>query len=208
MKLLTIFALGLLLVGCAAAPYDYTALEASKPRSILVLPPISDSVDVNSTYTFLSTITKPLAEMGYYVFPVAVIDTFLKENGLIEPQDMNAIPLERLTENIGPDAVLYVRIQDWGQKYLILGSTTVVDSNVRLVDARSGDLLWDSHVYLPQGSSQGGAGLAGALVGALVEQIVDSKVDQTQPVSSLANTAAINRANNGLLPGPYHPEAE
>lgn len=198
----------LLVVGCAATPYDYTALEAAKPRSILVLPPVNNSIDVNATYTFLSTISKPLAEKGYYIFPVAVIDTFLKENGMTDPQDMNAVPLDRLRENIGPDAVLYVSINDWGQKYQILSSNTVVDSNIRLVDARTGTLLWDSHVSLAQGSSDGGAGIAGALIGALVEQIVDSKVDQTQPVSSLANTTAINRKNNGLLPGPYHQNAE
>jgi hypothetical protein len=42
-----------------------------------------------SIYIYLSTLTKPLAEKGYYVLPVAVIDQFLKENGLPTPAEMN-----------------------------------------------------------------------------------------------------------------------
>jgi hypothetical protein len=38
-----------------------------------------------------------LAEKGYYVLPVAVIDQFLKENGLPTPAEMNGIPLEKIS---------------------------------------------------------------------------------------------------------------
>ena len=68
--------------GCATKPYDYTNLRAHPPRSILVLPPINESTDTRGTYGYLSTVTKPLAEMGYYVYPVAVVNQFMKENGL------------------------------------------------------------------------------------------------------------------------------
>jgi hypothetical protein len=52
------------------------------PRSILMLPPLNESTAVEATWGYLSTVTQPLAERGFYVFPVAVIDQFLKENGL------------------------------------------------------------------------------------------------------------------------------
>src|SRR5210317_1864170 len=87
-----------LLSGCVAptGPYDYSALENSRPRSILVIPPLNNSIEVNAPYIFLATITRPLAEKGYYVFPVAVIDAFLKENGLPTPAEMNGIPLDKI----------------------------------------------------------------------------------------------------------------
>ena len=57
----------LLLSGCVnRTPYDYTALNNSKPRSIVVIPPNNNTVEVNAQYIFLSTISKPLAEKGYY----------------------------------------------------------------------------------------------------------------------------------------------
>ncbi|MGJ8687555.1 MAG: GNA1162 family protein, partial [Spongiibacteraceae bacterium] len=30
--------------------YDYSAIETAKPRSILVIPPINESMDVNAPY--------------------------------------------------------------------------------------------------------------------------------------------------------------
>ncbi|AQT61956.1 hypothetical protein CBP51_06815 [Cellvibrio mixtus] len=200
--------LGLLILtitsGCAVKPYDYTAFHAAKPRSILVIPPMSDSTDVNSTYTFLSTISKPLAEKGYYVFPVAVVDTLLKENGLPTPAEMNSVPLDKIHSVTGADAVLYVHINQWGQKFQVISSVAVVDSTVRLVDTRTGTLLWEAKVFAQQSSSDGGGGLVGALVGAIADQIVGALVDKTYGLSSQANLVAVNDKSRGMLPGPYH----
>lgn len=190
--------------GCAVQPYDYTAFHAAKPRSILVIPPMSDSTDVDSTYTFLSTISKPLAEKGYYVFPVAVIDTLLKENGLPTPVEMNSIPLDKIHNVTGADAVLYVHINQWGQKFQVLSSVAIVDSSVRLVDTRTGALLWEANVQAQQSSGDGGGGLAGALIGAIADQIVGALVDKTYGLSSQANLVAINNKARGMLPGPYY----
>lgn len=194
------------LAACQVAPYDYSALEASKPRSILVIPPLNQSVDVNAPYTFISTVSKPLAEKGYYVFPVAVIDQFLKENGLPSPGEMNGVPLQKLREIIGADAVLYTTINQWGQKFQLVNSATIVDSELKLIDARSGELLWTTRAFAQQSSGDGGGGLAGAIIGAIVEQIAGSIVDRTPTLSSAANAVAINAPNQGLLPGPYLPE--
>lgn len=188
------------------SPQNYSALIESKPRSILVIPPQNKSVEVNAPYTYLASITKPLAEKGYYVFPVAVIDTFLKENGLPTPAEMNSVPLDKLRENIGVDAVLYVTINQWGQKYQILSSKAIVSADMRLVDARTGELLWSGKSYAEQASSNNnGGGLAAALVGALVDQVVGSLSDNTFPLAQQANHSAINNRNRGLLTGPYAP---
>ena len=163
---ITLIAL-LILSGCAAVePYNYSALKQEAPRSILVLPPMNSSVEVNAPYSYLSTISQPLAEKGYYVFPVSVIDTFLKENGLPTPAEMNGIALDKIDEIIGADAVLYIDIQDWGQKFQVLSSVTVVQGHIKLVSVKTGELLWDSVIsaqYNPNNNS--GGGLVGALVG-------------------------------------------
>lgn len=197
----------LFLIGCQApASYDYSAIHVSKPRSILVIPPLNDTVEVNAPYVFLSSISKPLAEKGYYVFPVAVIDNFMKENGLPTPEEMNAVPLSKLREIIGPDAVLYVNISEWGQKYQVVTSTAVTRATLKLVDARTGKQLWDAEAYAVQSSDSGGGGVASVLVNALVNQIAGSMVDQTKELSSTANAAAINDQYQGLPEGPYSRE--
>jgi len=200
----------ILLTGCVAptVPYDYAALKKSRPRSILVIPPFNNSVEVNAPYIFLSTISKPLAEKGYYVFPVAVIDQFLKENGLPTPAEMNNIPLDRIGDHIGADAVLYATIVDWGQKYQLLTSTTIVHSTLRLVDVRTGDLLWQATVRGQRSSDDAGAGLFGALINALATQVAGSVSDSTPQLSSFANKMSVYNPANGLLHGPYfNPDA-
>jgi hypothetical protein len=195
----------MLLSGCVATntPYDYSALENSRPRSILVIPPLNNSIEVNAPYIFLSTITRPLAEKGYYVFPVAVIDRFLKENGLPTPVEMNGIPLDKIAQHIGADAVLYVAIEDWGQKYQLVSSTTVVHSTLRLVDVNTGVLLWQATVRGVRSSDDAGAGLLGAIVNALATQIGGSVTDYTPGLSSFSNHRQINDSASGLLHGPY-----
>lgn len=191
------------LSGCAIQPYDYTAINAAKPKSILVIPPTSESTDVNSTYTFLSTISKPLAEQGYYVFPVAVVDTFMKENGLPTPDEMNSVPLDKIRDVTGADAVLYVNINQWGQKFQLISSVTIIDSDVRLVDTKTGTLLWNAKIQAQQSSSDGGGGLAGAIIGAIAEQIASAIVDKTYGLSAQQNLLAVNHQTRGLPKGPY-----
>lgn len=203
---LTLIALvGVILVGCGPVkPYDYSALEQSKPRSIVVIPPANNTVEVNAPYIYLSTISKPLAEKGYYVFPVSVIDHFLKENGLPTPAEMNSIPLDKIHEHIGADAVLYVSIEDWGQKFQLLSSKAVVKANLRLVDARTGTLLWDTVAYAEHANSNNsGGGILGAIASAVADQIAGSIVDHTPTLSVTANNNAINNTRRGLLYGPY-----
>lgn len=204
LRFFVFLAISLLSAGCVTAPpYDYTALENSRPRSILVIPPRNDSIEVNASYIYLASVSRPLAEKGYYVFPVAVIDRFLKENGLPTPAEMNSIPLDKVREIIGADAVLYVTIEDWGQKYQILTSTTVVQANLRLVDTRTGDLIWDSRIVARRSSDDGDMGLFGAILNAVITQVANSDADATFRVSSMANYMAINNRSNGLLHGPY-----
>lgn len=67
---LAVLASAVLLVACAAPkPYDYSAYKAARPKSILVLPPLNDTADVNATASVLAQTTRPLAESGYYVIP-------------------------------------------------------------------------------------------------------------------------------------------
>ncbi len=194
-----------MLTGCATTePYNYDALLAAKPRSILVIPPLNESLEVNASYIDLSTLSRPLAEKGYYVFPVAVIESFMKENGLPSPDEMNQVPLDKLHENTGADAVLYIRISDWGQKYSVLDSSTVVVSHVKLVDARTGALLWDADASAVQSGNSSG-GLLEALVAAAITQIIGDMTDMTPTVARLANAQAINNPQRGLLNGPYAP---
>ncbi len=197
----------LLTGGCAPTPpRDYSAYRAHMPRSVLVLPPLNHSVEVNAPYAYLSTITLPLAECGYYVFPVAVVDAVMKENGLPTPGEMHAVSLQKIHEVFGADAVLYTTIESYGQKYQIVSSTAVIKARVRLVDVLSGATLWEGTAQAVQGSGDSGGGLLGMLVTAAVSQGLGASLDQAHVLAREANSQMIFDKQNGLLLGPYHPE--
>jgi hypothetical protein len=200
-----LFAIG----GCATAPvsFDYSSFRNHRPRSILVLPPLNQTTDVNAPYTYFSTITRPLAECGYYVFPVAVVDAYMQENGLPSPEEMQGVELKKIREIIGADAVLYVTIEEWGQKYIVIQSVTTIKAKAQLIDTVSGDIIWKGTQAVSQGSGGGGDPIA-MLINAAVTQVINKMADFTHDLSRAANNSMVYDAKQGFLAGPYLPPQE
>jgi hypothetical protein len=190
-----------LLAGCVTppAPKDYTEFRRSNPRSLLVLPPINESTDLNATYSVLTTTTAPLAELGYYVVPVQIADEFLKENGLTVPGEMHQAPLEKLREVFGADAVLYLTVKQYGSKYQVFSSNVYVQLQGRLVDTRTGVELWKGEAHA---THQGQSGL----LEALVTQVLNKMFDQAHTVAVMASMQLLMPPGQGLPKGPRHPE--
>lgn len=198
-----------LLAACEATStkFDYGKYLDHMPVSILVLPPLDQSPEVDAPAAYLSTVTQPLAERGYYVFPVAMVDAMMRENGLPTAGEMHQVSLTKIDEIFGADAVLYLTIKEWGTSYQVIDSSTTVAIEGRLIDVKSGEELWVGAESSSQSASDSGQnGLAGMLVGALVNQLVTSASDPSRPLAMQANTTLFGDVNDGLLLGRYHPE--
>ena len=46
-------------------------------------------------------VTRPIAERGFYVYPVAVVTEFLKQNGMPTPGEMHQIRPQKFREILG-----------------------------------------------------------------------------------------------------------
>lgn len=189
---------------CKTTPYNYDNLRAYKPHSILILPPINESTDIRGTYGYLSTITMPIAELGYYVYPVAMMDHFFKENGMPLPGDMHQAPLDKIHEITGADSVLYINLKQYLTRYMVLNSVTTVTAEARLVSTKDGTVLWHGTVMAQQDSSGGSGNIIASIIGAAFSQIVSKATDRAHDVSGLANQQ-YGLKDRGLLVGPYHP---
>lgn len=196
--------LALLFAACAAPPPDYTAYLQHMPRSILVLPPVNDSIEANAGAAFLSTVTQAVAERGYYVFPIAVVETLMRQNGAPAAADMHAVPREKLREVFGADAALYVHIVEWGTTYQVLASPSRVTVDCKLVDLRSGIPLWAGR-QTAVSQPNGGGNAIGMLIGAVVEAVASSVSDPCPNLARLANQTLFSDSHHGLLLGPHHP---
>ncbi|KQW46344.1 MULTISPECIES: DUF799 domain-containing protein [unclassified Roseateles] len=200
----------LALQGCATPPkpYDYTAYKEAKPVSILVLPPVNGTPEVQATPSVMVQMVQPLAESGYYVMPVSLVDETFKSNGMHTPDDVQQIPPAKLREIFGADAGLYVKVTRYGSVYKVLNSETAVTLEAKLIDLRNDRLLWEGSATASsaeqQNSSQ--AGLIGLLVQAVVEQIIASTTDRSHPMAGLASQRLLAAGRpNGLLYGPRSP---
>lgn len=202
------FALSLTLSSCVQMPaYDYTALNAAKPRSILILPPTNSSPEVKAGAAVLSQMTYPLAETGYYVVPVALMDAAFKENGVVTAADAQAISPEKLRAIFGADAALYTDITEYGTSYKLIRSETAVTLKTKLVDLRTGTLLWEGSARASSAEQQNGnsGGLVGMLVQAAIEQVANNLSDASFTYAGTASNRLLQPRPAGLLYGPRSP---
>lgn len=197
------------LTGCVTtdANLDYTAFRESKPASILVLPPLNSSIEVEATTAVLAQSTLPLAESGYYVVPVALMDETFRQNGLTEPEDIHQLPLNKLREIFGADSALYITVTEYGSQYAVLASTITVAADASLIDLRTGTTLWSGQKKVAQ--SSGGGSLLGMLVQAVVDQIVNTLSDRSYQVAGVTTQMLLGAGQpGGILYGPRSPHYE
>lgn len=196
----------MLLSGCVAPPNpkNYAAFRAADPHSVLIVPAINRSVEVDAPDYFLSTITRPVAERGYYVFPVNLVKHLLEDDGLSDANLVHQGDPKRIGEIFGADAILYVTIERWDAQYIVFSTTTTVEISYVLKDAKIGGELWSNHakvVYQPQGSNSGNP-LATLIAEAIVSAI-QKAAPNYMPLARQANAVAVLPPHQGLPAGPH-----
>lgn len=194
------------LTGCASAPAkkDLSAFNAAAPRSILVVPAVNKSLDVDAPNYLLSTLTVPLAEKGFYVFPVNTAKVVLEQEGYYEGEQIHRQPPEALAKLFGADAVLYVTINRWDAQYAILAATVTVEFDYRMV-GKDGTEIWQANQrmqYSPQNNNSGGSPLA-LLITAAINAAITRAAPNYLPLTQQANRQVFVLGPNAIPNGPY-----
>lgn len=187
--------------------YDYTAFRDEAPRSILVLPALNNTVSVEAPEFFLSTVTRPFAQRGYYVFPANMVKSLLEDDGLSDPELLYSADTRRLGRLFGCDAALFLSIEKWESQYLVLATSTNVEFNYELRSCKSGDVIWSHNQdmsYSPQANSSGNP-LADLLAQAIVSAL-EKGAPNYIPLAQQANALAATTIGKGVPAGPYLPE--
>jgi hypothetical protein len=196
----------MLLMGCATAPKkkDYSKFNTLDPHSILIVPVVNRSVNVDAPDYFLSTIPIPVAEQGYYVFPINMVKRILEDEGLSDANLVHAAATEKLSQLFGADTVLYITINRWDAKYIVLSTTVTVELKYEIKDGKTGDLLWeDTRIvqYSPSSSSTGNA--IADLVSMAVQAAIAKAAPNYIPLAQQANAIAFKYPGPGIPPGFY-----
>jgi hypothetical protein len=205
------------MAACVSPPkMDYTRFIDENPRSILIVPVLDNSPEVGADEYFLATITVPLAERGYYVFPVHMSRELLAEAGLSDPGLVHQAEPTKLGRLFDADSILYVTINNWEAKYLVLSTTVTVAFNYALVSGKTGEMLWEKEAtinYSPQAASSGHP--IADLVVMAVQAAATKAMPNYIPLARQANWAAVSAVHvgqgqrsmmlaNPMIYGPYH----
>ena len=192
-----------LAAGCVHAPSkDYAKFVAAQPRSILVVPVMNRAISVNAGDYFLTTVPIPLAERGYYVFPVTLVKRLLEDEGLADAGLVHGADPMRLASLFGADAILYITIERWDAQYVLISTTVTVEFTYALKDGKTGTTIWEHHQTMQYTSDSGGGGLLGALVNAAITKASPNYL----PLARQANLVTLAYPGPGFPAGPYRPE--
>ena len=197
-----VLAVVILGVGCANTtdPSALAEYYQVAPRTIVILPVVNHTTEVEANRLFLATVARPLINRGYYVFPVEATQAILAREGIYEPAEAHNIPPDRLLKYFGADAVLYITIDKWDSTYVVLASRVSVWISYRLVATRSGVTLWQYRARQDVRSGASGSDPIGLLVSAAVNAALTALLTDYIPLATAANHQAFSR----LLPGVYH----
>ena len=200
--------LPLVLIGCAKPVADagtkYASFRQANPRSILIVPVVNRTVEVTAADYFMSTIAKPVAERGYYVYPTYLVKRLMEDDGLGDADLVHQTDPKRLGGLFGSDAILYVTIDQWDAKYAVFSTSVEVSFRYVLKSAHTSETLWstqEAHRYSSQDQGSG-SGLGGLLVAAVSAGIAKAAPDFI-PLAQKANANAVQTPHHGLPAGPH-----
>ncbi|MDY7578207.1 DUF799 family lipoprotein [Herbaspirillum sp. RTI4] len=138
----------------------------------------------------------------------ALIDETLKRNGLSNASDIQGIPPAKLQEIFGADAALYVTVKQYGASYRIIKSVVTVTADAKLLDLKSGVLLWDGSASASseEGGNTSVGGLVGILVSAAINQVINNVTEASHKMAGITSERLLAAGSkNGILYGPYSP---
>jgi hypothetical protein len=170
-----------------------------KPVTLLVMPPINNSTNVEAKDLLYTSISRPLVEAGYYVISPLLAMDILKAESAYDSEMFIEAPLTMFNNFFGADAVVFSVIDSWAKTGM------GIQNKIRYVikSAYTNEILFDRScdLYLDLSVNSGTGGLLGALVDLTASLITTAATD---------HIVAARKANYFIMRdiprGKYSPE--
>ena len=141
---------------------QYAKMYEEKPITLLVMPPINNSANVEAKDLLYTSISRPLAEAGYYVISPLLAMDVLKAESAYDSEMFFDAPLTAFQNFFGADAVVFSVIDSWTKKGL------GIQTKIRYVikSAYTNEILFDRScdLYLDLSVNSGTGGALGVLI--------------------------------------------
>ena len=154
---------------------QYAAMYNDMPVTILVMPPINNTSNVEAKDLLYTSISRPLAEAGYYVISPLLAMDVLKAESAYDAEMFIDKPLTIFRDFFGADAVVFSQIDDWTKRGF------GIDTKIRYIikSATSGEILFDRScdLFLDLQQNSGGNSALSPLVDIAVSAISTAATD-------------------------------
>lgn len=148
---------------------QYAKMYEEKPITLLVMPPINNTTNIEAKEFLYTSISRPLAEAGYYVIsPLLAMDVLKAESAYDAELFVNG-PLNMFQKFFGADAVIFSEINSWTKK----GFGIETELRYFIKSASTGEILFDRscQLYLDLSVQTGGNSGFAALAALVVSTI-------------------------------------
>lgn len=95
---------------------QYAAMYNDMPTTILVMPPINNTSNVEAKDLLYTSISRPLAEAGYYVISPLLAMDVLKAESAYDSELFIDGSLSMFKKYFGADAVVFSQIDTWAKR--------------------------------------------------------------------------------------------
>lgn len=149
----------------------YPGMYEEHPVTLLVMPPINNTANVEAKELLYTSISRPLAEAGYYVIPPTLAMAVLRQESGYDAELFLDRPLRQFHDFFGADAVVFSVIESWAKQGVGINTKLRYFIKSTLTDEilfdRTCDLFLDLSVHSDREASQ--AGIGSTLLGVLVD---------------------------------------
>lgn len=149
----------------------YPGMYEEHPVTLLVMPPINNTANVEAKELLYTSISRPLAEAGYYVIPPTLAMAVLRQESGYDAELFLDRPLRQFHDFFGADAVVFSVIESWAKQGVGINTKLRYFIKSTLTDEilfdRTCDLFLDLSVHSDHGSSEKRVG--STLLGVLVD---------------------------------------
>ena len=138
--------LSALLTGCAGTGLRYAApdLGARLPAKAAVLPFDNESVNLSGAAQVRRLVEEALAMRGWALADRASVDAVLKRLGVSDGGQLGALDPKRLGAELGVAGLVYGTLEEFTFQNVGFVRRRVVRLSLKLVEASTGERLWEA----------------------------------------------------------------
>lgn len=178
---------------------QYAGMYQEKPLVLLVMPPVNNTSHVEAKDLLYTSISRPLAEAGYYVIPPLLAMDVLKAESAYDAELFIDRPLTKFHDFFGADAVVFSQIDTWTK------TGFGIETKIRYIikSSASNEIIFDRScdLYLDLRQDSGGNSLLSSLVDLAVSAVNTIATEHIE-AARMANYYIFS----DIPRGKYHPD--